>query len=67
MFDKILKCRCCDNENKIRDWIALEVSSNDGHSRMSGRKWNENDNSWDYRGSIILYACPNCGTVKIDI
>jgi ribosomal protein L37AE/L43A len=62
----LLKCRVCNYESDKKLWIKVTASSIDGYTSLLGSKVRE-DGSWINLGSITLYGCPECGTVKVNI
>lgn len=57
------KC-VCGNEAELIEWTRLTVSSCDGHSSLIAEKFNPEFERRTNTGSVDLYACPSCNTVK---
>ena len=62
--DKIEKC-ICGFTIALRQWSLVEASSSDGHSSLVLSVYNEAEGRRFNKGSVSLYACPSCGTIKI--
>lgn len=63
MFPNNIKCFVCNYEDEQKNWVAIEARSTDGYTSLSARKYVE-EKGWDHMGSVSLYACPKCGTVR---
>lgn len=57
------KC-LCGHESELKLWTRLSVSSTSGNSSLVGETFKPDYDRRINIGSVDLFACPECGTVK---
>lgn len=63
MPEDIEQC-ICGYEDELRKWTWLSISSCDGHSALLADIYDPKEDMRLNHGSVNLYDCPECGTVR---
>jgi len=60
-----MDCRACGYNQDKDKWGTIEASSSDGNSYLIFKECMvSKDYKIVHRGSVVLYVCPICGTIR---